>query len=158
MRDSLISALEGEDDLGVVIRSHIITEQYINKLIESRMVNIESYRSAKIEYHTKIQLVVGLGLDSRFIPFLKCLGSLRNKFAHELKREINKQDANNLYECLNENDKTVLNQSLDKTTIQITDTPSLKECTPKQKYIYCVVVICAALQSACNLSQIQNNH
>jgi hypothetical protein len=151
MNDNLKTALEGEDDLGVVIRSHIIVEQYLNQLIESMMVDISSYRSVEIDYHSKVKLAVALGLNKRFAPFLNSLGTLRNDFAHKLRPEIKKQDANNLYKCLHETDKKILETSLIKTTKELgNQVPKLNQCTPKQKYIYCVTTMCATLHYACS--------
>ena len=45
----LMEILQGEDDLGVVVRSHIVVEQYLNHLIETVMANPECYQSIKID-------------------------------------------------------------------------------------------------------------
>ncbi|EGG92874.1 hypothetical protein IMCC1989_2337 [gamma proteobacterium IMCC1989] len=41
---SLFDALEGEDDLGVVIRSHVIIEQYLNQLISSLVISNKHFK------------------------------------------------------------------------------------------------------------------
>ncbi len=151
MNEHLKAALEGEDDLGVVIRSHIVVEQYINKRIESSMTDVDSYRSAKIDYHSKVKLAVGLGLNPRFERFLNCLGTLRNEFAHKLGRELQKEDSNNLYKSLNEEDKKVLQTGLKKTKNKLgNEVPLFEQCTPKDKYILCVITMCRALEYAFN--------
>ena len=48
--ENLVKILRGEDDLGVVIRSHIIAEQYLNALIESLLKAPEHYKKMKLDY------------------------------------------------------------------------------------------------------------
>ena len=136
MNRELKNALEGEDDLGVVIRSHIIIENYLNQLIESCMENPEAIRDLNVDFHQKVKLSIGLGLNPRFERFLNSLGTLRNDFAHNLRSSISKQDANNLYKCLDPEDKKTLQGVLkeDKKKRK-DDVPSFRELEPKDKYV-----------------------
>ena len=57
-RVALINAFKGNDDLGVVIRSHIIIEQYLNDIIESVLAKPEIYRkNINLDYHVKVKVV-----------------------------------------------------------------------------------------------------
>ena len=82
MNMELHKALEGEDDLGVVIRSHIIVENYLNQLIESCMANLETFRDLNVDFHQKVKLSIGLGLNKRFERFGAFLGQCLNLDLH----------------------------------------------------------------------------
>ncbi|MGB1238587.1 MAG: hypothetical protein ACPG4U_10285 [Pseudomonadales bacterium] len=157
LKSNLIEVLQGEDDLGVVIRSHIVVEQYLNSLIESRMASVAHYQKIKMDYHGTVKLAIALGLNPRFEKALNVLGTLRNDFAHNLRPEISLQDANNLYQTLNSEDKQVLQKCLKKTLKQLPDEDisQYQALKPKDKYILNVIVICGALETACR--QILNN-
>ncbi len=151
LKSDLLNTLQGEDDLGIVIRSHIIVEQYLNKIIESKLESIAHYKKIKLDYHDTIKLAISLGLDSRLEKPLSALGTLRNDFAHNLRPVISAQDVNNLYACLGENDKKVLQVSLDKTRKQLPESGISKYqgLEPKDKYILIAIVLCGALELVC---------
>ena len=144
--------LQGEDDLGVVVRSHIVVEQYLNHLIETVMANPECYQSIKIDFHDKVKLAISLGLNPRFQAPLNTLGTLRNDFSHNLRPELSKQDVKNIYSVMSEEDKKVVQSSLEKTKKKITEEniPSHQALKPKEKFTLYVVTIAGALHVACN--------
>ncbi|WP_146258420.1 MULTISPECIES: hypothetical protein [unclassified Pseudomonas] len=148
LNPELLKILQSEDDLGAVIRSHIIIEQYLNKIIESRLVSADHYKKIKLNYHNTIKLAIALGLDPRLEKALNALGTLRNDFAHKLRPEISKQDVKNLYTSLDETDKELLQNSFNLTR---KNSPALgisnyQELSPKDKYILNAIVLCGALQ------------
>ncbi|WP_298771421.1 hypothetical protein [uncultured Shewanella sp.] len=150
-KKSLLDALQGEDDLGVVVRSHIVVELYLNSLIELSMISIKHFKKIKLDYHDTVKLAVALGLNQRFEQPLNSLGTLRNDFAHNLRSEISKQDVNNLYKSLSQDDKKTLQESLNKTRNKLPEDniPPFKDLEPKDKYIANVIEICAALETIC---------
>lgn len=150
LNQELYKVLEGNDDLGVVIRSHIIVEQSLNLLIESKMKNVESYRKLQLEFSQLVKLAVALGLTKDLEPILNSLGKLRNTFAHQLKPCITQSDANNLYGALGPNEKQFLQRSLTllKNIDQHKAMPSFPSMPPKEKYIVCIISVCAVLQVA----------
>jgi|GEM_PF-1420382 hypothetical protein len=149
--ESLLLQCEKEDDLGVVIRTHIIVEKYLNHLIDSLVSNQKYIREMHLDYLSTVRLAIALGLDDRFEKVLKCLGSLRNGFAHNLRPEISKEDVNNLYKALSAEEKKILNQSVDSTREKLQeDLPNHKGMNVRQQYINIVVLVAAALQTACN--------
>ena len=147
-----MEVLEGEDDLGIVVRSHIIVEQYLNTLIESFVVSVKHFKKIKLDFHATVKLAIALGLNPRFEKPLNALGTLRNDFAHNLRPEISNQDANNLYQTLDGEDKQILQQCLGKTRKKLPeqDIAQYQSLSPKTKYIVNVTVICGALETACN--------
>ena len=152
-RQLLVDSFKIEDDLGVVIRSQIIIEQYLNEIIESVLLRPEKYRKINLDYHVKVQFVVALGLDERFESILNVLGTLRNDFAHNLRSEISKQDANNIYQSLDEERKNtvqVLYKNI-KSRLSDSNLPKYTNLLPKDKYILYVIALCGALEVACEL-------
>ncbi len=150
----LITVLKGGDDLGVVIRSHIIVEQYLNALIESLLRSPEHFRKIKLDYNGTVKLAISLGLNPRFESSLNAIGTIRNDFAHNMRHNITVQDANNLYNTLDSNDKSVLQSIFESTKEKIENNkiPKYKELKPKDKFILNIMVICGNLHTACNLS------
>lgn len=146
----LYEATKGEDDLGVVIRSHIIIENSLNSFIESLMYDKKEFRKINLEFDKKVKLAVSLGLTDRFKAPLCSLGKLRNQFAHTIRSEISAQDANNLYKSFSAEDKKVLHASLAKTRKELPEhrVDEYKHLAPRVKYIFNVVVLNAGLEAA----------
>ncbi|MDP2524349.1 hypothetical protein Q8W30_17430 [Neptunomonas phycophila] len=153
-RQLLVDSFKIEDDLGVVIRSQIIIEQYLNEIIESVLLHPEKYRKEiNLDYHVKVKFVVALGLDKRFESILNVLGTLRNDFAHNLRCEISKQDANNIYKSLDEERKNTVQELYKNIKSRLSDLnlPKYTNLVPKDKYILYVIALCGALEVACEL-------
>jgi len=72
--------VEGEDDLGVVLRAHIYIEHEIQEYITEVAANPEHIKFRDYDYDSVVAIAFALGLE----PELKHLFSncnLRNKFA-----------------------------------------------------------------------------
>ena len=152
MDEKLKIALNSEDDLGKVIRSHVVIENYLNRLVESRVVDPKSFRKMNLDYSKLVLLSISLGLNPRFLKALNVIGTLRNDFAHNIRPEIKKQDANNLYQSLNSEDKQIVQMCLKSTSEKLPE-ESLSEfrsLEPNDKFVLCVITICGALHIAVN--------
>lgn len=147
----LYDATKGEDDLGVVIRSHIIIEKSLNLFVESLMSDKKEFRKLNLGFEKTVKLAVALGLNERFRNPLCSLGRLRNQFAHTIRSEISAQDANNLYKSFRGEDKEILHEALAKTRKKLSGRgiDEYKKLPPKLKYIFNVVVLNAGLEVAC---------
>lgn len=93
-------ALLGEDELGVVVRAHIYVEHELTAFIRARMSPPEAVDALKLDFDGRVKLAIALGLPADFKPALRFLGSLRNRFAHQLDTAIAKQDADNFRNAL----------------------------------------------------------
>ncbi len=147
----LVEAFKGKDDLGVVIRSHIIVEQYLNEIIESPMLFPEKYQNEiNLDYHVKVKLAIAIGLHKRFEPSLNVLGTLRNDFAHNIREEITKQDANNFYKSFDEERKKTVQKLLVniKSRHKEYNLPDYRNLVPKDKFLLYVLTLCGALELA----------
>ena len=88
--DELFEVLKGEDDLGVVIRTHIHIEAVLNDLIEKIFRESKYVDKMGLDYHQKVKLTLACGLDPRFEKPLNTLGTIRNNFAHRLEAKLGK--------------------------------------------------------------------
>lgn len=151
LQSTFLDSLDGEDELGIVIRSHIHVEQYLNSLIVKLNVNDKYLDKMELTYFQTVQLAIGLGLDPRFESALYKLGKLRNDFAHNIRGNLTEDDAKSLYQCLSGSEKNTLQNLVKKTHKELEhDIKDYNSSDAKYKYIYAVTMICAALQTACN--------
>ena len=101
--------LQGEDDLGVVIRAHIHIEQQLNELLGLLCYNFNSLeKKAGLSYFKKVCLAEALGLMPEMSEILKSLGNLRNDFAHKPDMEIDNSNASRLYDAFSSDGKKIL--------------------------------------------------
>lgn len=150
LQSSFLDSLNSEDELGVVIRSHIHVEQYLNKLIEKLNVSAKYLEKMELTYFQTVQLAIGLGLDPRFESALYKLGKLRNDFAHNIRGDLTENDAKSLYQCFSGSEKNTLQSLVKKTHKELEhDIKDYNRSEAKYKYIYAVAMVCAALQTAC---------
>jgi hypothetical protein len=154
--ESLLRSFESEDDLGVVIRTHIVIENFLRNLIKSFIVNETYFEASKLEYFQTVQIALAFGLQPRFERSLNALGNLRNKFAHELRDELNRSDVKNFYETLDSNEK----QMLHKNTLAVhaelgLEVKSHKKLEPRQQFINIIALLAAALSKACEEASVQ---
>jgi hypothetical protein len=108
MNDNLIRDLLGEDELGVVIRSHIHIEEYVDKFLALKADNYKYLLKIKLEFSEKILLALSLGLDEDFQKPLIVISKIRNKFAHKTDSALTDSDVNNLYKSFCSREKSEL--------------------------------------------------
>lgn len=111
----LYKHMSSEDDLGVALRAAIYIENQMDLLIQKVSWSERAVARLNLDYTSKIDLALILGLEERFRPPLSCIGSIRNRFAHQITTSINKSDADGLYECLSPEEKNIIQQTYDKT-------------------------------------------
>lgn len=148
--DKLIAALQGEDELGVVIRAHIHIESHLVELVELFFQYPEYLRKMELEFHQKVDLALACGLKTQFAPPLKALGNLRNDFAHKLSSSLGKQEVNNLYQSFFGADKEIIQAAYLRTEKQASQPTKkkFKDLEPRDQFILMVVTLRAALLAA----------
>ncbi len=146
--EELIKALDCEDDLGKVVRSHVIIENIIVMFIESRLKNKTYLKKMGLTFEQKTNLALALGLDKNWSQPLSCLGNIRNSFAHNLRGEINKSDANNFYKSFSTRDKEIMHNLYNENEEELKGYgyPSYKNFEPVHKFSLCVTILAGALQ------------
>lgn len=100
-------AVQGEDDLGLVLRAQIHIEHEVREYIVSQAPAPNEVKFKDLEYDDLVQLALILGLNGALKSPLNALGSLRNKFAHRLDANLGAQEADNLYKAFGEGLKDV---------------------------------------------------
>jgi hypothetical protein len=116
---SLLDECERRDSLGLVIRTHIVIELYLNSLIDRLVDNPEYISKMDLDYSSTVKLAMALGLSPRFEKSLNCLGTTRASYAHNLRGSLSKGDVNNLYKCLSQKDKKIVNDSVKSVTKEV---------------------------------------
>ena len=109
--DKIISLLDSKtDELGTVLKCHLIIEHYIDEYLANSYPTIKSWDKARLTFNHKLELinnphtVVGM-----LYPGIKCINSLRNKFSHKLAFKIEKRDFKEISEIM-----TIWNNALGK--------------------------------------------
>jgi len=145
--DKLIAALQGEDELGVVVRAHIHIEYHLVELVELFFQYPEYLKKMELEFHQKVDLALACGLKIQFAPPLKVLGNLRNDFAHKLNSYLGKQEVNNLYQSFSGEDKEIIQAAYLRTEKQVQEPTKkkFKVLEPRDQFILMVVTLRAAL-------------
>ena len=81
----LMDAFDTEDDVGAVLRGHLLAEQFLNWYIERRLVGeLSSYVRPPREFGGKLGIAAALGLPLEFAAVARQLNNIRNKLAHSL--------------------------------------------------------------------------
>ncbi len=142
--DAFIESLKGEDELGVVIRSHIHVEA---KLIEflSLLADTKALDKMELEFFQRVNLAVALGLKEQHAKGLLALGKIRNDFAHKLGSSLTDSRVKNLYEALCPTDKAAVQDAYRLTESQLKQHhgKNFQSLPPRDRF----VLIAVALQS-----------
>lgn len=93
--DAIISCSESEDDIGVVLRLHLITENYLEAFI-CAAIGLENLfdtepsigKPFKLNYYKKLELASKLGLPEASFKALDKLNYLRNQLAHRIQSDL----------------------------------------------------------------------
>lgn len=90
----ILSLINNEiDELGLVLKCHMIIEHYIDEFLTVAYPTINQWDKIRLTFNQKLDLmnnsstVMGMAY-----PSVKCLNSLRNKFSHRLAYKIKEED------------------------------------------------------------------
>jgi len=98
---TLMTHLNAEDPLALVLRGHLYVEAVLIKQIEAVIVDKKAFTCARLPFPTKIKIAVALGrIDRDDARGFNALNDLRNDFAHNVETKLTKQDEENLYNAL----------------------------------------------------------
>ncbi len=148
--DSLIKALMGEDELGAVVRSHIIIENLILRLLALLIPYQEYLEKLRLGYRQKVDLVLAMGLKAQYGPPLKQFGKIRNDFAHKPDTTLTNKHVNDLYGAMNSDDRNLVLKSFENTKRNITGSTSkeFKKLDSIDRLILIVVTLRSVLLAA----------
>jgi len=143
------TALNGEDDLGAVIRTHLFIEYLLDEYLDNVFNDYKSLDLLHLEYNEKLSLASAILFKKEDSKALKAIGNLRNRFAHNLDAKLDKQTVDNLYTSLSTSDKEIVKNAHeniierdrgDKKKAKFNDLP------PKERFVYIAIAIKARLQ------------
>jgi len=145
-----IDDLKGEDMLGIVVRGHIHVESQLERLLETLVPYPQYLKELNLDYAGKVDVAVAMGLRPEYVPPLKTLGSIRNRFAHRLDTDLSKNDTENLYKVLHPDDKNIVQHTYDRIKTRLAPNKDVKfrDLTPKEQFILLVVTLRAMLLAA----------
>lgn len=144
------AALQGEDELGMVVRAHIYIEAALNDLLEVLLVSPRHVEKMNLDFSQKVRLAVALGLLPQYESPLLALGTLRNAFAHRPGTALTKGKVDSLYSSLSPEDKTIVQTSHQRTRKQAPESkvPRWAELSPRDRFILIAVGLRALLHVA----------
>ncbi len=137
------AALNHEDDLGAVIRVHLHIEHHVNQLLELLVPFPEDLKSVKLDYDNRVKLLSALRIKPESTKVLSALGTMRNKFAHNLNYKLDKSNVKNLYETIGSSDKEILQRVYSnlRKKDEHKDLEPFKSLLPKEQFIVIAVLI-----------------
>jgi hypothetical protein len=86
LQPEFLEALFGEDDLGVVVRTHIYIESGVNSILE-QLIPFPG-ELPRLRYEQKLKLCCAMGMDKTLLSPLIELGNLRNSFGHNINTRL----------------------------------------------------------------------
>ena len=132
-----VAALLGEDELGVVVRSHIFVEANINRYLELVVSAPEQLRGMGLRYRQRVQLACALGFDPDYQDALVALGEIRNAFSHKLDTQLTSTVVDGLFAKLPPQGKRAVELSYEGTKAQLKAEGklTLHDLAPREKFI-----------------------
>ena len=148
--EKLHAALQGEDELGVVVRAHIHIEFHLMKLVELFFQSPEYLSKTALEYDQKVILAMACGLNPQFASPLRVLGKIRNRFAHNIDSSLDAQQVRNMYEAFSPLNKEIIQKAFRDTEDKVLEPlqKRFEELDPKNQFILLVVALDGMLMVA----------
>jgi len=85
------------DEMGTVLKCHLIVEYYIDQLLEAGYPTIK-WKPVNLNFSKKLEMIntPGTAVGVIYYPAIKKLNTIRNKFAHNLAYELQESDLSEL--------------------------------------------------------------
>jgi hypothetical protein len=142
----LIEDLNGEDELGCVLRGHIHIENRLDEFLLNAVENKKYIKYSKLDYFQKVSMTLALGLPEWLATPLKYIGNLRNEFAHNLNRKLGKQEVENFYKSFPGKEKDHIQKVIGKVSRNtLGKKVTLKRMSLKEQFNIYVITIEATL-------------
>jgi hypothetical protein len=147
--DELSKALLEEDELGVVLRSHLYIEHKLDELLSIMVPFPSFYEEMNLNYANKVKLACAMGLDPDFKPMLLALGTIRNKFSHNLNKKIDDEMVRNLHSVAHKNLRDSLPEFVNQSLSESEAISSFNEAHPRDQFTSLIatlwIVLCGAV-------------
>jgi len=135
------------DDLGVVIRVHIRIENALREVVRSLIKEPGYLDKMDLDYSNVVLLAVALGVNKAYAPSLNAIGTLRNKFAHNLNTKLDSNTISSLYAALASDHKEETQRMSKKLWIAHKGSspyPQFKNLQPRDQFISIAVILWGA--------------
>ena len=133
-------ALEGEDDLGVVVRAHIHIESKLINFINEKLTDLKTLN--RLRYSQRVELACELGLNSEMKEPLKVLGEIRNNFAHKINAQLNNQNIDKFIQVHDSKTQNLFQSAyVSSGSNMLKDCPRFINLSPKDKFVIIVVIL-----------------
>lgn len=148
--EELAKDLGREDEMGAVVRAHIRIERIVFQLVEMQLAVPANIKRMNLDYGGYVNLALALGLDEQYGPSLRAMGSLRNKFAHQIGSSLDMSTVNSLYGSLRPEDKQQVQASfahIRKENEQVQVIKKYSELSPKDQFQLIAVVLWTSMRA-----------
>lgn len=153
--DAFLRALFAQDELGAVVRAHILIEGQVNGIVEHLLVDPKSL--PRLRFEQTVRLMVALGASDELSEPLIELGRIRNAFGHRPDTHLTMAMIDKWISYFSESDRALMNKALEKTRVDLGQPPAkLDEHDPKSRFILASVFLRQVLrqmQSELNAKQ-----
>ena len=140
--EAFVRALQNDDELGMVVRSHIHVEGRLNEFLDLAVPEPKRLRELKLRYGQRVQLACALGLDRDLETPLNVLGNIRNAFSHKLDTHLTTEMVNELYVAMTRPHGGNIAQGFIETAKQLEIVGhGLRNITPRERFIFCTVYL-----------------
>ena len=147
-QSKLLTILQSEDELGLVLRSHIHVESQLMELVDSFFQSPEDLEKMKLEFDQKVRLAQACGLHPQFAAPLRVLNKIRNRFAHDLDSVLDGTQVRSLYEAFSPANKEVIQNAYRMTEAKEQENMGKKfeQLEPRHQFILIVVTLVGMLE------------
>jgi len=145
-----------EDDLGAVVRTHIRIENALKVLVRALLKDPSFYEKMDLDYASTVLLAGALGINKETLPSLNCIGTLRNRFAHNLETKLDANAVQAWYDSLAAEEKDAVQQiSKDLWVAHKPGSPypGFKKLPPRDRFVTIAVQLWGGLNGAMLLLQ-----
>ena len=149
-----VKAVLGEDDLAVVVRSHIHVENRLLKFIELTCPAPKHLKKMELDFSQQVQLALALGMpDSCGFP-LHAIGNMRNAFAHSLAAKLSKDRVDGFYKTFSAEDKIIVQATYERLQQAATEEkrPPFRKLEPKDQFVFLATSLRSIVQANVNLA------
>jgi hypothetical protein len=132
--------LLNKSDVETVIYTHIHIEHLIVKFLESSFPDPCHLKPMQLDYFSRVNLALALGVSPDLKASLMSLGKMRNDFAHKLGQSIDKNRINNFYDTFSSaHRQDIHTRAHDLGVFGLDEGVKWKEMEPKSKFSLCCI-------------------
>ncbi len=133
-------ALFAEDELGAVIRAHIMIEAQVNDIVDSLAFDPKAL--PRLRFEQNVRLMVALGASHELLEPLIELGRIRNAFSHRIDTNLTIGMIDKWLLTFSDDDRAMMDRAIEKTCVDLKKpVASLGEHNAKSKFILAAVCL-----------------